>query len=1132
MRALAEIRQIAGTTISRRHVAPLVAVMLMTLLSITANAQRITGTLRGLVNDQNGAAVTGAKITATNQQTGVAEHTTTTSSGSYEFPSLLPGPYTVSAKSQGFRESVTKGINVSANSVTDSSIVLSVGAASETVEVNAGVAEVQTTTSTINNDFSPNEVLDIPSGNGSPLQLAVFAPNTTAQQGGISGVGGSVGGQRPDTNSFNVDGVDDNNIGVTGNNTNVIQDAVSGFNLITNQFSAEYANAASGQFNIVTKSGTNNWHGSAEYYLQNRNLNALDNLTKKDLADGSLDHIPRLDQTRTGGTLGGPVIKNRWFVFGAYEFTNFRQDGNNASVTVPTAAGLQTLLSMAVDPEAQKLLSVLPTAPNASGSILVNGVSIPTGGTALFSPFFVKEHDVQFNTDYKLNAHQISARFLFSNQSTIYPVTTPQSQFNQPGINNNRKIALTDSWVISPRYVNDLRLSYSRFLQQIATPAQFDSYNTYHLRDLNNLTIGPNDTQRNMQNEYQILDNQTFEVNRHTLKWGAEYRHYIAPAFFLSRSHGEYDYATTQELVNDLEPGNPGTTLRGAGSPLFSQNQDSFYWFVQDDLKVTPRLTLNIGVRYEYNSNFGSSKTQALNAISDVPAVIEFHDPTTQKNNYAPRFGFAWDPTGSGKWAVRGGFGMAYGRTFGNLPQLALPPQYQIEEDPILACNVFNPVPAWCATGSNPGHAFLASGGLPATYTLVNDPLVTRGLTQGVIADQKEPKTLNWTLNVQRELYKGGVLEARYLGTRGLFLPVQVRLNSQSAFEAGLAPLPTYLDPSQVPATIATPANTLAAFDNFNALPLSQYGFFGNVTEHLPIGASTYHGGALSFSQSLRHGLTIRANYTYSHAIDNSTAELFSTFLNPRRAEDGFNLNAERGNSALDVRHKLAVAWTYALPTPHVQSGWMKALVGGYELNGAYIAQTGQPVTVLSPYDANDNFDVAGDRAIFNPNGVGNTATDVNAVCNAGPGGAVSIVAPDINGVWSGCGAGDDANVVGYVTMDPRARYVAAQLGAKSSVGRNSFYSPGFGLWNLSVFKNTHFTESTYLQLRIEMYNAFNHPNYTVAGNLSVFSTLTGTNAVADPAYNIATSGNPDFLNPKVFSGGSRNVQLVAKIIF
>jgi hypothetical protein len=1097
-------------------------------MSLTCSAQRITGTLRGEVNDQNGAAVTQAKIKAVNQQTGIQENTTTTANGSYEFPTLLPGPYTVSVESQGFRQSVTKDVVVTANTVTDRNMVLSVGASNETVEVNAGLAEVQTTTSTLSNEYSTREVLDLPTGNGSPLQLSIFAPNTTAQQGGIGGVGGSVGGQRPDTNSFSVDGVDDNNIGVTGNNSNVIQDAVSGFNLITNQFSAEYANAASGQFNIVTKSGTNNWHGSAEDYLQNRNLNALDNLTKEALASGGLDHIPRLDQTRLGGTLGGPLMKNRWFIFGAYEFTNFRQDGNNATVTVPTAAGLQTLTSMAADPEAQRLLSVMPTAPSANGSITVNGTSIPTGQAVLFSPFFVKEHDVQVNSDFKLAAHQLSARFLFSNQNTIYPVTTPQAEFNQPGLNNNRKVALSDSWLVSPHFVNDLRLAYSRYLQQIATPAKFDTYNTYILTDLNNLTIGPNDTQRNLQNEYQIVDNQTLQMNRDTLKWGVEYRLYIAPSFFLSRSHGEYNYGSTQELVNDLVPSNAGNTLRGAGSPLFSQNQHSFYWFAQDDMKVTPRLTLNLGVRYEYNSNFASSQTQALNAISNVPGVIDFHNPKAQKNNYAPRFGFAWDPTGNSQWAVRGGFGIAYGRTFGNLPELALPPQYQTEENEGLVCAAFSPAPSWCTTGTG----FLANGGLPATYTLVNDPTITRALTQGRIPDQKAPKTLNWTLSVQRQLYRGGVLEARYLGTRGLFLPVQIRLNSMSAFDAGLAPLPTYLDPSQVPGTVTSPASTLAAFDTFNPQSLAQYGFLGNVTEHQSIGASTYHGGALSFTQSFTHGLTFRANYTYSHAIDNSTAELFSTFLNPRRPEDAFNLNAERGNSALDVRHKLALAWTYALPQARAASGWMKALLNGYELNGSFIAQTGQPISVLSPYDANDNFDVAGDRAILNPSGVGRTATDVNAVCNAGPGGAVSIVAPDANGAWSGCGTGNDSNVVGYVAMDPTARYVSAQLGAKSTVGRNSFYSPGFGIWNIAVFKNTHFTESSYLQLRIEMYNAFNHPNYTVAGGLSVFSTLTGTNALADPAYNLATSGNPDFLNPKVFSGGSRNIQLVAKIVF
>ncbi len=1100
----------------------------MTMLTLSATAQRITGTLRGEVTDQNGAAVTGAKITATNAQTGVAQTTTSNGTGIYEFPTLLPGPYTVTVESQGFRQSAVKDVSVTANNVTDRNVTLSVGGSNETVEVNAAVSEVQTTTSTITNEYSTQEVLNVPTGNGSPLQLSIFAPNTTAQQGGISGTGGSVGGQRPDMNSFTVDGVDDNNTGVTGNNSNVIQDAVSGFNLVTNQFSAEYANAAAGQFNIVTKSGTNTWHGSAEGYVQNRNLNALDNLTKRSLADGSLDHIPRLDSDRWGGTVGGPLMKNRWFIFGAYEFTNFRQDGNNATVTVPTSAGLQSLLSMAADPEAQKLLSVLPTAANTTGSITVNGNSIPTGQTVLFSPFYLREHDAQVNSDYKLAAHQISARFLFSNQSTIYPVTTPQVQFNQPGTNNNRKVTLTDSWIISPRFVNDLRLSYSRFLQQIATPAKYDSYNTYVLTDLNNLTIGPNDTQRNLQNEYQVVDNQTFQLDRHTLKWGAEYRHYIAPSFFLSRSHGEYHYSQTQLLVNDLVPDDAGNTLRGAGSGLFSQNQDSFYWFVQDDFRVMPRLTLNLGVRYEYNSDFASSATQALNAISNVPGVIDFHKPTTQKNNYAPRIGFAWDPTGQAKWAVRGGFGVAYGRTFGNLPELALPPQYQTEENEVLVCAAFNPAPSWCTTNAG----FLANGGLPATYTLVNDPTITRALTQGRIPDQKEPKTLNWTLSVQRELYRGGVLEARYLGTRGLFLPVQIRLNSEGAFSAGLTPLPTYLDPSQVPATVTNPASTLATFDAYNPQPLAQYGFFGNVTEHQPIGSSTYHGGALSFAQSLSHGVTLRANYTYSHTIDDSTAELFSTFLNPRRPEDAFNLRADRGNSALDVRHKLAIAWTYALPQAHNASGWMKALMNGYEVNGSYIAQTGQPISVLSPYDSNDNFDVAGDRAIFNPSGIGNTATDVNAVCNAGAGGAVTIVAPDANGAWSGCGSGNDANVVGYVAMDPKARYVAAQLGAKSTVGRNSFYTPGFGIWNISVFKNTHFTESAYLQLRVEMYNAFNHPNYTVAGALSVFSTLTGTNALADPAYNLATSGNPDFLNPRVFSGGSRNLQLVAKIIF
>lgn len=1123
-----------STNLARRFT----VLALLGLFSLYAFAQRTTGSLKGQVTDPNGAVVVSAQVTATNQDTGVTESTVTSSSGLYIFPSLLPGSYTVKVAGQGFHESVRKDVPVTANNERALDVAMAIGATSETVEVMSGAEAVETATSTVSNTFSSKEVIDIPTGSPNPLQLAIFAPNTTAQQGGISGIGGSVGGQRPNTNSFNIDGVDDNNVGVTGNNSNVIQDAVSEFNLVTNQFSAEYANAGSGQFNIVTKTGTNNWHGSAQEYLQNRNLIALDNLVKQAKASGSLDHTPRFDQSLVGGTIGGPIQKDRWFIFGAFQYTDLHQEGNTTNVQVPTSAGQALLTGMAVDAEAQKTLAIIPTAPaqdqncgdagNLPCNLTVNGTSVPYGTAVLISPNFLRERDMHINSDYRIGKHQIGGRYLYNHLSGLALATTPQTEFNQPETVIAHKIALTDAWAIRSNFFNDLRLSFSKYLQEIATDPKFDSYNLIELRDLGGVAIGPNDTQRNLEDNYQVLNNQTYVRGKHTMKWGVEFRHSIAPAFFLPRSHGDYVYNSTEELINDLVPGNQGNTLRGAGTAIFSQNQNSIYWFAQDDYKITPRLTLSLGLRYEFASNFASSKAQQLNALSSVPGVIDFHNPKTDNNDYGPRFGFAWDPTGAGKWAVRGGFGLAYGKVFGNLPQLALPPQLQIEENPGLVCGVFNPAPSWCSTGTG----FLANGGLPATYTLPSDPTLARGLTQGLIADVKNPKTLNWSLAVQRELFRGGVLEARYLGTRGLRLPIQIRLNSKGAFSAGLHPLPTYFDASQVPATITSPASTLFDFDNYNPQVLSQYGFFSNMTVHEPWGSSTYHGGSLLFTQSVRHGLVMRANYTYAHTIDNSTAELFSTFLNPRRPEDAYNLGADRGNSALDVRQKLAVAWTYTVPKVTADSRWMKALLNGYEVNGSFVAQTGQPISVLSPYDANDNFDIAGDRAIVNPHGVGLTASDVNAVCNAGPGGATSIVTPDPDtGLFSACGTGDDSNVVGYVAVNPTARYVATQLGAKSTAGRNNYYTPGFGLWNLSATKNTHFTESAYLQFRVELFNAFNHRNFDVAGPVTYSSVLSGQNALANPNFNLALPSGA-FLNPKIFSGGSRTIQLTLKMIF
>src|SRR6266849_4209491 len=297
----------------------LIAVLVL-VAPIPAAAQRITGTLRGQVFDPTGAAVPNAQVTATNQETGVSVKITTTSAGTYSFPSLIPGLYRVGVEAKGFKNFLATDIAVIANQDNVADTHLDLGVATEVVEVTAGGASIQTTSSDLNNTYDVSEV-QLPNGagtlNGSPLNLAVLAPNVVAQPGGVTGIGGSVGGTRPRDNNFTVDGVDDNNLGVTGPNSTVIQDAVSEFTLQTNQFSAEYGHSAGGQFNLVTKTGTNAWHGTGEWYTQNRNFNSIENPTKQAIEAGTISGQPAYDNNRYGGTIGGPLVKDKWFIFGA-----------------------------------------------------------------------------------------------------------------------------------------------------------------------------------------------------------------------------------------------------------------------------------------------------------------------------------------------------------------------------------------------------------------------------------------------------------------------------------------------------------------------------------------------------------------------------------------------------------------------------------------------------------------------------------------------------------------------------------------------------------------------------------------------------------------------------------------------
>src|SRR5258707_375505 len=579
------------------------AVLVFLVFGQLAAAQSTTGTLRGQVLDPTGASVAGSQVTVTNEATQVSQTTTTSSAGTYNFPSVLPGTYTVVVETRGFKKYVKKSVAVFANQENVADARLDIGTASETVEVSAGVAQVETTSAALNNDFDSKDVLNVPVVGGtlySALNLAILAPNTIAQPGGTTGVGGAIGGPRPRDNNFTVDGVDDNNLGVTGPNSTVIFDAIGEFHLQTNQFSAEYGHSAGGQFELVTKTGGNNYHGSGEWYLQNRNFNSLDNLTKAAILNHTpgLTSMPAYDNSRWGGTFGGPFIKNKFFFFGAYERTFLHGSGSPTNITLPTAAGLSTLQGMAADPSVTNILKNFPMAPATTSAITVNGRSIPIGPLTIVSPVLLKQHDAQFNTDYTWGRHQIGTRFLFNQGTQLFPVNDTQALFNQNLLTRNRKIALTDTWSLRNNLINDLRLQYAYFAQYYANPCGSTCPADVTFGDLGNSTIGPSDPQFQKQNTYQVVDNLTWVRGRHTLKFGGQYAHFVYPQFFLSRSLGDYQYTNMQEFINDAVPSQAGRTLRGAGTGSFLGTQSLMAGRLPDEIKISPPLSMYPGGRH------------------------------------------------------------------------------------------------------------------------------------------------------------------------------------------------------------------------------------------------------------------------------------------------------------------------------------------------------------------------------------------------------------------------------------------------------------------------------------------------------------------------------------------------------
>lgn len=1096
------------------------------------------GAVTGTVSDANGAVVPNVTIKLTDKARGQVFTTQTTDTGSFQYPNLAVGQYTITIEQAGF-EKVTKELTVSLNQTVTVDTTLQVEGSQNIVNVVAGGdLLVQTDTSQVGKSFQTRGVQDLPNA-GNINSLAALAPNVLPNPVGLATGTPVIGGVRPRGNTFNVDGVDNDDPSVTGPVTAPIQDAVEEFSLLQNNFNAEFGAGAGGQFNTVTKSGTNHYHGSVFTYIDSQKLNAP-STTESD--KGAKDYFK---QARYGGTFGGPLPffnfgdgnsrfisgKNKLFFFGAFEKTYNEGAGSAAGTAfLPTAEGLNQIAALpGVSPFVidilRKNVALASNAQftsgqrDAAGNFIIDpvlGVSgIPFGAVALSVPNSSNNKAFQINIDHLPNEkNQLRYRYSDSRFSAEQPGNGGLA-FNNLNVFNTKLFSANWISTITPNLINDLRLSYRRAISDFplvnSDLADFPNIDVQSL----NLAIGPggNLPQSGADNSYQLYESLTFVNGDHTFKFGGEFRDVLSSSDFLPRSRGDYIYGSFDRLLTDQAP--DVQNLRGTGSGAFVSSNYRLYGFAQDDWKVRSNLTLNLGARYEYQSLPRDAALQELNSVSTVPGVIEFGVPKTDKNNFAPRIGFAWSPTWGnpvgrflfgkqGDSSIRGNYSIAYFTNFSNLVLLNLPPQLQAEQ-----------------RFSGSATQFLQNGGALSEFVPVSGQADSRDQTASFIEDQTVPRTHSFSFSYQRQINKNTGIELRYLNTRSYELPVQIQLNGGVVIDSALV-IPTLLSAPTAGQLAGLPSIETILADNptIGTGNLEQFGFNSAVTAFPAIGKAWYDGVSASVNRRFARSFSFTAAYTFSKTLDDSTNELNTSALNPRRPENagnrfdknGLSLKNEKAISALDIPHRFVTSFNVDIPFfNNDENPILRMVLGGFQLNGIFQIQSGQPITVRSGRDSNFNFDAAGDRAIFNPNGDPDISSGIYAVNAAG----TRIV--DANGA----DVLDDPSTVAYVALNPNAGFISTGFFARSTAGRNSFRTRGFNQTDIVVLKNTRFGKDGRFNFQIgaEIFDLFNQRPKTIAGVGAQTS-----------AFSIA--GNANFNNYGIGNFTGRTVTMRAKFIF
>src|SRR5882724_4981706 len=967
-------------------VGKLVCLMVVVAAGVNVFAQQITGSVRGTVLDPSGAVVQSASVSASQTETGLTRSAMTDHSGAYVLLELPVGHYQLQVEARGFQTYVQQGIILNVNETATIPVRLVVGAETQQVQVMADAQLIQGTVTSLGKTVSGREVLDLPLDGRNFSQLGTLQPGVVPLTPGLKEAGSSlregqsyaVNGQRPESNNFLIDGANNFN-GVDGGFfLKPPVDAVTEFRILTHNANAEFGNSLGSTTNIITRSGTNEIHGALWEFFRNDVFDATNYFAST---------TEPLKQNQFGASLGGPVRKDKTFLFGFYEGFRNRQ-GETQSSTVPSLAERSGDFSAACpegfaggfcnNPDHQ-LFNVFLNKPYPNNQLTdINPLStgllslfpLPNSGPNVFtSTQIVSQNYDQFGIrlDHYLSPSDVlNFRYMFNDGDQFNPI--PTSGASVPGfpVGQNQRaqnFVAQETHTFNPALIGTLRFSYLRnkFLYGERTNHTTPASLGFAYEPSLDLAVGPPFIQVNgyttigdpitgprnsYENAFDYSGSLSWVHGRHELKFGGGYQHLQINVLQGIATNGFFVFVPFPVVPNAFASflfGQPIFFLQGRGDFGRGIRGNSLNGYAQDTYRVHRRLTLNLGLRYELPFPYTEVKNRQTlfipgrqsTVVPDAPlgllypgddGVPEGLIPTFKKG-FAPRIGLAWDPTGSGKWLVTSAYGVFFEPYYTGQGG---PLQSPISAPPFLQTEQI----------STPNFADPFNGNPP-----VNGQFATPLTNLTLDAKLPLPYSQDYDLNLQHSFGANLLLQVGYVGTKGTKLPRFIEGNPAIYIPGVSAPGNADQRRLYSGCTLADPPT---------ACKFSSTGLIAGIAN------STYNALEVSLKQRFSHGLSFLASYTYSKAIDDSSSfNMTGSAAKPVAGENDlaqnpFDLAAERGPSLFDARHRFVFSYQWSLPFFHQSAGLTKAVLGGWQLNGIVTAMSGTPFTIFDSTDVSD----------------------------------------------------------------------------------------------------------------------------------------------------------------------------------